>query len=284
MKKKILLLTDFSKNSLNAIMYALELYRLDRCDFYVLNVFRTTYDLIKDIIPPKQGEKGYDVPKKKSAEGLERISKLIEFREDKNPYHNFTYVSLNKPLLKAVDELVEEKDIEMVVMGTKGVSDNESPVYGSNAIEIMEKNRNCPVLVIPSEAKQVLPKEIVFPTSYKTHYKRRELDYLIEIARKNGASIKILHIKEEDKLDKSQEAHQQMLEEYFDRLDYSFHSLSCVTVSTAVKCFVESRESDMVAFINKKHNFFGSILTQPLVKDIGYKLKIPVLVLHDLRN
>lgn len=284
MKKKILLLTDFSKNSLNAIMYALELYRLDRCDFYVLNVFRTTYNLIEDIIPPKPGEKGYDVPKQKSTEGLNHISKLIEFREDENPYHNFTYVSLNKKLLKAVDELVEEKDIEMVVMGTKGISDSEASVYGSNAIELMEKIRNCPVLVIPGEAKQVLPKEIVFPTSYKTHYKRRELNYLIEIARKSGASIRILHIKEEDKLDKNQEAHQQMLEEYFDRLNYSFHTLCCVTVSTAVKCFVESRESDMVAFINKKHSFFGSVLTQPLVKDIGYNLKVPVLVLHDLRN
>ncbi|CAM1359852.1 hypothetical protein TSEDIMI_140017 [Tenacibaculum sediminilitoris] len=48
--------------------------------------------------------------------------------------------------------------------------------------------------------------------------------------------------------------------------------------------FYESRECDMVAFINKKHVFFDTIFSKPLVKEVGYMLKVPVLVLHDLRN
>ncbi len=48
--------------------------------------------------------------------------------------------------------------------------------------------------------------------------------------------------------------------------------------------FIESRGSDMVAFINKKHTFFGSMLTEPMVKGIGYHSKVPILVMHDLRN
>ena len=40
----------------------------------------------------------------------------------------------------------------------------------------------------------------------------------------------------------------------------------------------------MVAFINKKHTFFGSILRQPLVKEMGFNSKVPILVMHDLRN
>ncbi|CAL2104228.1 Nucleotide-binding universal stress UspA family protein [Tenacibaculum sp. 190130A14a] len=284
MKKKILIATDFSKTSLNAIMYALELYKTDRCDFYVLNVFKTTYNLIEDIIPPKPGEKGYDIPYQKSTDGLERISKLILFKEDDNPYHNFEYISLNKPLLKGVQEIVEQKDIELVIMGTKGVTDSQSSVFGSNAVEIMEKVRNCPVLVVPIDAKQELPKEIVFPTDYKIQYKRKELAHLIDIVRKCNASLKVLHATEEDTLDSNQEEHKKMLEKYFESIHHSFHTLSSISVATAVKCFVESRDSDMIAFINKKHLFFGSVFSQPLVKKIGYKLKVPVLVLHDLKN
>jgi len=37
MKKKILLPTDFSENSINAIKYALDMYKHDVCQFYVLN-------------------------------------------------------------------------------------------------------------------------------------------------------------------------------------------------------------------------------------------------------
>ncbi|CAL2107701.1 Nucleotide-binding universal stress UspA family protein [Tenacibaculum sp. 190524A02b] len=284
MKKKILLLTDFSKIALNAIMYALELNKTDRCDFYVLNTFKTRFNLIEDIIPPQAGESGYDIPKNESLNRLKHLSKLIEFHEDENPYHTFSYLSINKPLLKAVIETVDLKDIELVIMGTKGITDNNSSVFGSNAIEIMEKVRNCPVLVIPEKANRLLPKEIVFPTNFKINYKKRELNYLIEIAKKCNSAIRILHINNKDGVDKNLIDNQKRLEEYFQGIKYSIHLLSGVSVSAGIRCFVDSRESDMITFINRKHKFFGSILTQPLVKNIGYKLKVPVLVLHDLNN
>ncbi|WP_428741007.1 universal stress protein [Tenacibaculum sp.] len=285
MKKKILLLTDFSEASYDAIAYALELFKTERCDFFVLNVFKTVYNLIEDIVPPKPKEKGYDEPKKKSLAGLDRVSKRIESKEENNPFHQFNYLSLNgKSLLSIVDEVVEQKDIEMVIMATKGLTDDVSSVFGSNAIQVMEKIRNCPVLVVPKGAQKKIPKEIVFPTSYRTHYKKRELAYLIDIVRACNASLRVLHITNNDNIDESQKERKEMLKEYFEGLDYSFHSLSCITVPMAIKCFVESRDSDMVAFINKKHPFFDTIFSKPLVKEIGYKLKVPVLVLHDLRN
>ena len=40
----------------------------------------------------------------------------------------------------------------------------------------------------------------------------------------------------------------------------------------------------MNVFINKKHVFFKSILTKPMVKDLGHNARVPVLALHDLRN
>lgn len=36
--KNILLLTDFSKNSLNAIDYSLNLFKGDKCNFFILHV------------------------------------------------------------------------------------------------------------------------------------------------------------------------------------------------------------------------------------------------------
>lgn len=53
-------------------------------------------------------------------------------------------------------------------------------------------------------------------------------------------------------------------------------------VQSGISAFIESRESDMIAFVNKKHNFFGSMFSKPLVKEMGYHSKIPVLTLHDI--
>jgi hypothetical protein len=51
-----------------------------------------------------------------------------------------------------------------------------------------------------------------------------------------------------------------------------------------VRCFVQSRESEMIAFVNKKHNFFGSIFSNPMVKELGMHTNVPLLAMHDLRN
>ena len=67
-----------------------------------------------------------------------------------------------------------------------------------------------------------------------------------------------------------------------DIVDHSFHTMSDVKVQKGINHFIESRESDMVAFMNKKHIFFGSILSNPLVKELGYYSKVPVLVLKDI--
>ena len=93
-----------------------------------------------------------------------------------------------------------------------------------------------------------------------------------------------MHVAEEKTLDNKQIENKKLLEDILKNVDYSFHVLSSMDIPSAINCFIESRDSDMVAFINKKHAFFSSMLTQPLVKEIGYYSKVPILVMHDLRN
>ena len=284
MKRKILLPTDFSKNSWHAIDYAIELFKNDDCDFYLLNVFSITGNPLKSLMNMKPDSALYLKAKQDSEEGLTKILDKLMFDDNGNTKHHFKTISVFNNTIEAIKNLVEQKDIEMVVMGTKGETHSRATAFGSTAIYVMEKIRNCPVLVVPQNAKIALPKEIVFPTSYKTHYKRRELNHLTDIAKKCDATITILHVSEENELDKNQNENKLLLEEILHGTNYKFHSLSYNSVETAVNIFVESRESDMVAFINKKHTLFGSILTNSMVKEISFHLKVPILAMHDLRN
>lgn len=284
MKRKILLPTDFSKNSWHAIVYALELYKKDQCDFYILNVFSATSSVIESLLNMEPGSELYETAKLESENGLAKILDMITFKDHDNPKHHFKTISTFNNVVEAIKNVVEEKDIEMVIMGTKGKTASSTNVFGSVAIVVMEKIRNCPVIVVPETAKHNLPKEIVFPTSYKTHIKRRELNYLVDLAKKCNATINVLHISNEVKLDAKQQNNKKLLEEYFEDVVHTFHTLSRMEIPSAIHCFIESRDSDMVAFINKKHAFFRSILTKPLVKEIGYNSKVPILVMHDLRN
>lgn len=284
MKRKILLPTDFSKNAWHAISYALKLYKKDQCDFYILNVFSATSNIIDSLINMEPGSELYETAKLDSENGLAKILDMLAFKDNDNPKHHFNTISTFNNVVEAIKNIVEEKDIEMIIMGTKGKTASRTRVFGSVAIDVMEKVRNCPVIVVPETAKHNLPKEIVFPTSYKTHLKRRELNHLVDLAKNCQAAIRVLHISTEDKLSEKQLNNKKLIEEYFEGVEYTYHSLSHMDVPTAINCFVESRGSDMVAFINKKHAFFRSILTHPLVKEIGYDSKVPLLVMHDLRN
>tara|TARA_R100000935_G_scaffold15425_2_gene30792 strand:+ start:19949 stop:20800 length:852 start_codon:yes stop_codon:yes gene_type:complete len=283
MKRKILLPTDFSKNAWNALRYASELYKNEEVDFYLLNAFTTNNFALDNMMVPEPGEQWYEQAKTRSETSIKKLLKDIEALEVPSNHTYFTKSVFNTPL-EAVKAFVEDKDIDIVIASTKGETDDVDTIMGSNSIDFMEKVRNCPVFMIPANVSFKEPNEIVFPTSFKTHYKRRELNYLREIAKITNAPIRILHVSKEDKLSDEQKEKKALLEECFEGLKYTFHTLENTSVQTGLNVFVQSRNSEMIAFVNKKHNFFGSVFSRPMVKDLGFNAKVPVLALHDLRN
>ncbi len=283
MKKKILIPTDFSKNAWSALSYAIELYKEEDCNFYLLNVYSVSSYVTGNMMAPEPGEMMYEASRKVSREGLDRLLKKLSFRDEYSG-HKYETISAFGSLIETIKDIVAKKDIELIVMGTKGATNAIDIAFGSNTVSVMEKVRNCPVLAIPPDIVYFEPREIAFPTSFKTHYKRRELKYLVEISKITNAPIRILHVSETEELSQDQIDNKQLLEEIFDGSEFSFHTLRNTDVQTGLDCFVQSRDIDMVAFINKKHNFFASIFSRPMVKTLGEHSKVPVLALHDFRN
>ena len=279
MKRRLLLPTDFSKNAQNAIDYAIDLYKNEVCDFYILNTYS-----VDPFMMELTAARDLEDSKQRSIAGLTKVLKrLTDTNGSKN--HNFEIASECGSLIDIMKALVDKNDIYMVIMGTKGDTDRRTEIYGSQTALAMEKIRNCPVLAIPAKVNFKELKEIIFPTDYKAHFKRREFQYLIDIAKISGASICVLHVLDEDEdLDEDQRHNQKLLKDYFVGLKHSFHTLHNIEVQVALNSFIESRGSDMVAFINKKHSFFSYLLSKPMVKGLGSHSTIPVLALHDLNN
>lgn len=279
MDKRILVPTDFSKNALNAIRYALSLYKKQSCEFYLLNVFRMDSYTTNSLIMPEPGSAPYEAAKKDSEEEFEKLLDILELHQD-NPKHTFYTISSFNFLSEAIEKTITQKDIDLVVMGTKGATGSRGVIFGSNTVNAMEKIRACPVMAIPEEVRYSVPKEIVFPTNYKSTFKRKELSSLIEIAKMHKAAIRALHISKKRELNDAQENNKHLLDEILGDVDHSFHLLTDDDIPKGLTSFVESRDSDMIAFINRKHFFFGSVFSKPLIKEIGYDATTPILALH----
>ncbi len=282
MNKRILIPTDFSQTALNAIHYSLDLYKDVNCEFYFLHAFQISGYSVDSPLDPEPGDVAYESGKNEAESGLSALMENLSFHPN-NEKHRYETIATYNSLLHAVRTTIAKKDIDLVVMGTKGITGAESLIFGTNAINIMEGITSCPVLAIPEEYGFEAPREIVFPTDFKTHYKRRELNYLLDIAALHKAAIRVLHIQKSKSLSREQQENKELLSAILSGSDHSFHSLTDRKIHRGIEAFVKSRESNMIAFINRKHNLFDHILTRPLVKEMGYHYKIPILALNDLR-
>lgn len=279
MKRRILCPTDFSKNAQNAIEYAVKLFKNETCVFYILNTYNAEPYTMELAIA-----RDLEEFRKKSIGGLRVILEWLS-HDDNSRNHEFHVVSECGNLLDIIKTMVDKQDIEMVVMGTQGATNSRIEIFGSQTVLAMEEIRNCPVLAIPSKTIYKEIKEIVFPTDYRTTFKRREFQYLVDIAKMSNSSIVVLNVvNKNESLDEDQVTNKNLLKDYFEDLDYSFHTLKNKDIQAAINSFIESRGSDMVSFINRRHSFFGMILSRPMVKNLNYHTGIPVLALHEIRR
>jgi len=282
MDKRVLLPTDYSKNALNAIRYALELYKNVRCDFFILNAYHISGYTLDSMRVPELGEPYYEAAKQESEEGMEKLMQMIKLHPQ-NDKHEFHTITTFNSLTEAIRNVIDKKDIDIIVMGTKGVTESKARIFGTNTVNVMEQIKECPVIAVPNNYMFQTPREIVFPTDYKTPFKRKEIGDLIEISNLYDAKINVVHIdKDKDgKLNKKEKINKDLLQEILQGTNYKIHFLPADKISSGINKFIDDHGCDMIAFLNRKHLFFRSILSNPLVKKIGYEPKVPILELND---
>jgi nucleotide-binding universal stress UspA family protein len=278
--KNILLPTDFSENSMNAIKYALDFYEKSACNFYLLHVIKlnniaindSPYNLNKEIL-----EDNYTKPAKAK---IREVLKHISTKFSNNKKHKFYTLTDYNFLVDSIRQHVEEKKIDIIFMGTKGATGLKKIIVGSNTGDVITKV-HCTTLVIPENAKFKPLKEIAFPTDFSLLYDINTLQPIVDILESNDAAIRVLHISKKDTvLNNDQKKNQELLEDYFNNYDNSFHFLTNKKVEDAIQCFVESRDIDMITMVAKNLNYFQQILFHSKIENISYHTDVPFLVLH----
>ncbi|MCK5401426.1 MAG: universal stress protein [Flavobacteriaceae bacterium] len=278
--KNILIPTDFSENSWNAIEYALGFFKKTTCNFYILHVnslsnligAEASFTYSQDVI-----EETFTKPSKKK---LRQILKRIE-RLPLNTKHQFFTLTDYNFFIDSLRKYIEEKKIHYIVIGTKGATGLKKLIIGSNTGNVITKIQ-CTTLIVPENAKYVTPKEIAFPTDFLFFYSIKTLQPISKIVEMHNAAVRILHVNKRNAiLNDDQIKNKESLEAYFNNCEHSFHFLTNNRIEDAIQCFVESRDINIIAMVAKNLNYFQKILFSPTVKEIGYHTDIPFLVLHE---
>ena len=277
--KNILLPTDFSENSWNAIRYALRLFEKDQCTFHLFNAYTpVVYDLTYVLLasPAQFGLR--DPIREDSRASLSELQKRILDEFDLNPNHKFETIARFETLVSGIKELIDERHIDLIVMGTKGATGAKKILFGSNTVQVF-KEIKCPIIAVPSNFEYVAPLEILFPTDLEVNFNVEQLHVLKEIAASHTSNINAMHVRTGHGLSEVQESNKLMLSTIFETISYSFHDFDDMDVREAINKFQEEHRVDMLVMINNKQSFFENLFFKDTINQIGFYLNIPFLVM-----
>lgn len=272
--KTIILPTDGSKNAELAMRYAVGLFKGQQTRFIIfraLDVASYGADLpVVDVI-------GVD----ETVAMLQRDTDAFrkEFVSDEVIFE--VKASLGG-LAPCLDELAEEEDADLIVMGTKGATGLLGAVIGSNAADVIS-NASCPVIAVPEDSEVKLPQRILFATDNKGLSDPVIAKPMTDIARQSGASIQILHVLDEGHTITVDEAIAGLkLDQLIKDVPHDYLFLSGKDKALTIEQHAIDNGIDMLVTVPRRNNFFDAIFHRSVTRKLALHTKVPMLVMHDL--
>ena len=273
--------TDFSNNAYNALFYGTQLFAAENCTFYLIN----TYTELTPLRTPKRIKKKGNVLirllEEQSEEGLQEVYHKI-VRDNENPKHRYQLLSKQGNLLKGITDVVLNKSIDIIIAGNKGHSKTKEFFWGSNTIRMITQIKDCPILTIPAALDFEQPKKIAFVTDYKHPADASLLKPVLELISTFELSLQLMHINEEEHLNKYQESNRNTLLKYFSNGKPSLHWMPYYgSKAAAIHLFLEELKTDLLTMVYNEHSFLEKLLREPVIKEVNLNLKVPFLILKE---
>ncbi len=278
MIKRILVPTDFSECSYNAIRYAALLaMKLDIQEMVILHAYAAPLSYADLNI-------SYDLTYTATAieEEIDTDFKKLTVRVPELAKVNYKTVRKDAYLDEAVFSVCLSKQIDLVIMGTKGASGIDEVVLGTNTHRII-KEQICPVLVIPEDAEFSPVKNIALSSDYKGIMS--ELLYPLKALRNAfGSDLHIIHISDKEILEKEKLEEAKSMELHLKDLPHQYHFLVNDNLETALEQFAMTHDIGLLVVYPRKRGFFESIFGKSESKSIIFHTKIPLLALSPYKK
>lgn len=280
--RKILIPIDFSENAINALKYATGLFKYDISEFYIMHAYQDDIYSDEALLNRETLEKITTIISNESDEQLQNTKEYL-VNYSPNPRHTLHTISANNMLLDEVDKIVDDHNIDIIIMGTKGKTNNKKITFGSHTLQVL-KYVQCPVLAIPENYKYSQPKHILFPTNYMIPYKRRELKLLCEMVFPYRAVIDMLYISTSNHLSIRQKDNSEFIKDELCKNRLNFKTENSKHIINAIYKHINESNTDMLVMVNTRHSFLENILYQSTIDEISLNLKIPFLALQNIRR
>jgi nucleotide-binding universal stress UspA family protein len=279
MMKKLLSPVDLSPNSKAALIYAIHLahdLNLSLGAFY-------SYPLAAN--NPFQSLENIQLMEQSLAQ--EAKAKLdIFLREVKGEIGSLypelieTYTRLGIPI-ENILILDSTNEFELIVMGTRGSSNIQTKLLGTNTAVVLD-NASHPVLVVPEGATYQPIQKIVFATDFSAQ-SISNIGALSLIAQQFASEIILLNVakKEPDSLMRDRFVNEAKALMGYDNIHFEFHQDN--DIEDGILEFVDSSKAQLFAMTIQERSIFQRIFYPSKTKNLALYSKIPLLAMHATR-
>ena len=278
--RKILVPTDFSDNAFNALKYACQVFKYEKSEFFILHAYADEVYAQETLVQRAHLEELKGEISRNSEKKLKQILKKIK-EYSPNPNHSYKTISVFGTLVDEVNEWVNQENTDIVVMGTRGKTNDRSITFGTNTLQIL-KYVSCPVLAIPESYEYHPPKEVLFPTNYMIPYKRREMKLLSALTASFRSTIHMLYIDPIKNLSMRQLDNQDFLSLSLKKPKLVFETSPEKDKTIAITKYIVHRNIDILVIVNSRHSYMEDMLYRSTIDKIGLHIKIPFLVMQNL--
>ncbi|WP_282136318.1 universal stress protein [Seonamhaeicola maritimus] len=276
--KTILLPTDFSKNSLNAINYATELFKNEVCEFYILNVQKASSFISDDMMVVSSSATIYSTLIDAAKKSITNIISSIKLRED-NDKHQFHSIVDYDNFIDSVNQTSEKHQVDLIIMGTKGASGLQRVLFGSNTARVMQRCHT-PVLAIPEGCKYAPLNKIAFTTNHINLFTIDELQILKTVLHLCGSKLYVLHVADEHHLAQKQLQNMNFFDAYFPDAEHDFIDVNKKDMFDTVHQYILDNNIDMLSMISEKHSFLERLFTRHALETFAFGIDVPFLVVE----
>jgi len=280
--RKIILPTDFSENAINALRFACQLFKYEKSELILLQAYAEKVFTDESLLSDELMQELKTVTGKNTEKALnEMCSKVHD--EFCNPRHSIKTVAAFGDLVDEVNNLVNSENADLVIMGTRGATNDRSLGFGSNTLLVL-KYVQCPVLAIPANFKYQEPKKILFPTNFLIPYQKRELKVVGEIARDFKSEIHFLYISKHQATSARQKDNLDFLKQQFYNINIIKHQTEELHKEKAIEEFIEANNIDLLVMVNSRHTYMEDILLTSTIDKVGLHPKVPLLTLQNFNR
>lgn len=275
--KKILVPTDFTETSENALIYALEMAKIFKAKLLLLHTFEVP------IVDNQAMPLNYAV----IYESIE-LSNFEQFKQLMPKYHKIAedrhlgaiemqHILMDGDLLVSIKKVIEQENIDLVVMGTKGANTWLETFWGTNTGTVLA-GVSVPVLSVPQGAKFQKIQTIAFTTRFR----EKDIEALVKVlvfAKKMQAKVKCLYVKTPDS-DVTDTTIKRWESHFEEEPNLKIYIIPSEEVQQTIEDFMVGQDIDMLAMLTYKRNFFLKLFTNTTTQQLSYHLNTPILAFH----